>query len=239
LNRIGIIAALPAEAKCLYSKNLKAGLPVEIQKDIFICLSGMGHDSALIAAKKLVSLKVNALISWGVAGAIDDAVNSGDIIIAKSVINQSDRYLISANWLDRVSKHLLQSSAVVFNGEISSSREICASINDKSQLSQNTAALAVDMESAAIAETATANNLDFLVIRTISDNAQTSIPVAVVNHTNNLGQPRIFKFVLSCLSKPNQIREIVKLANGYKKALTSLSNIAHDLKKDHFLYSDS
>ena len=238
MSRIGIIAALPAEAKCLYSKKLKAGLPIEIQQDVFLCLSGIGHESALFAAKKLAALKVDALISWGVAGAIDKSVNSGDIILASSIINEGHRYLISEDWLRRVSEHL-QSTSMVSNGAIASSKEICASTTDKHHLSEKTGALAVDMESAAIAETATVNKLDLLVIRTISDNADSSIPEAVLKHTDNLGQPRIFNFMLSCILKPNQIREISSLAGGYKKGLASLSSIAQVLKDRHFLYSDS
>lgn len=239
MSRIGIIAALPAEAKCLYSKKLQAGLPVEIQQDIFLCLSGIGYESALIAAEKLAALKVKALISWGVAGAIDSSVNSGDVILATSIINQANRYLIPETWISRVSKHLLQSNQRVFSGDIVSSKEICASAEDKLHLSQQTGALGVDMESGAIAEIAKTNSLDFIVIRTISDNVDTSIPEAVLKHTNNLGQPRVFKFLLCCLLKPNQIRELLKLASGYKQGLTSLTNIAHDLKNQHFLYSGS
>ena len=238
LSRIGIIAALPAEAKCLYSKKLKAGLPVEIQQDVFLCLSGIGHESALIAAKKLTALKVNALISWGVAGAIDKSVNSGDIILANSIANESNRYSTSENWLSRVSEHL-RSTRMVSIGGIASSKEICASTTDKLHLLQKTGALAVDMESAAIAETATANNLDLLVIRTISDDAGTVIPEAILKHTNNLGQPRIFNFMLSCIMNPNQIRKIFSLASGYKKGLASLSEISQVLNDRHFLYSDS
>jgi adenosylhomocysteine nucleosidase len=238
LSRIGIIAALPAEAKCLYRKKLKAGLPIEIQQDVFLCLSGIGHESALFAAKKLAALKVDALISWGVAGAIDKSVNSGDVILANSIINEGHRYSISKDWLSHVSEHL-QSTSRVCSGDIASSKEICASTTDKHHLLQKTGALAVDMESAAIAEAATANNLDLLVIRSISDNADTSIPEAVLKHTNNLGQPRIFNFMLSCILKPNQIREISALATGYKKGLASLSSIAQVLKDRHFLYSDS
>lgn len=238
MSRIGIIAALPAEAKCLYSKKIKAGLPIEIQQDVFLCLSGIGHESALFAAKKLTALKVDALISWGVAGAIDKTVSSGDIILANSIINEGNRYSTSEDWLSRVSEHL-QSTCMVSNGDIASSKEICASTTDKHHLLQKTGALAVDMESAAIAETATANNLDLLVIRTISDDADTSIPEAILKHTNNLGQPRIFNFMLSCILKPNQIREISSLASGYKKGLASLSEIAQVLNDRHFLYSDS
>ena len=239
MSRIGIIAALPAEAKCLYSKKLKAGLPIEIQQDVFLCLSGIGHESALFAAKKLAALKVDALISWGVAGAIDNSLNSGDVILAKSIINEGNRYSISEDWLNRVSDHFLPSEPNIFNGDIASSKEICASTTDKQHLLKKTGALAVDMESAAIAETATANNLDLLVIRTISDNADTAIPEAVLKHTNNMGQPRIFNFMLSCIMNPNQIREISSLASGYKKGLASLSEIAQVLKDRHFLYSDS
>lgn len=94
------------------------------------------------------------------------------------------------------------------------------------------------MESAAIAEIATAHGLDFLVIRAISDKANTAIPEAVLNHTDNLGQPRILKFMLSCLLKPAQIKEIFVLAAGYKMGLKSLSGLAPDLKNKHFFYSD-
>lgn len=239
MSRIGIIAALPAEAKCLYSKKLKAGVPIEIQQDVFLCLSGIGHESALHAAKKLVTLKVDALISWGVAGAIEHSLNAGDVILAKSIINGESRYSISEDWLSRISEHFLPSEPNIFSGDIASSKEICASIKDKQHLLKKTEALAVDMESAAVAETATVNNLDLLVIRTISDNADTAIPEAILKHTNNLGQPRIFNFMLSCILKPNQIREIYSLASGYKKGLASLSEIAQVLKDRHFLYSDS
>ncbi len=239
MSRIGIIVALPAEAKCLYSEKLKVGLPIEIQQDVFLCLSGIGHESALHAAKKLVALKVDALISWGVAGAIDKSVNAGDVILASSIINEENRYSISEDWLSRISEHFIPSEPNIFNGDIASSKEICASITDKQHLLQKTKALAVDMESAAIAEIATANNLDLLVIRTISDDADTAIPEAILKHTNNLGQPRIFNFMLSCIMKPNQIREISSLASGYKKGLSSLSEIAEVLKDRHFLYSDS
>lgn len=238
LNKVGIIVALPAEARCLCSKKLKIGTPVEIQKDIFLCLSGIGYESALSAAKELTVLRVDALISWGVAGAIDKSLSSGDIILANSIINEDKNYSTTREWLSRVSDHL-QSFFSISNGDIVSSKEICASPMDKLHLFQKTNAIAVDMESAAIAETASANNLDLLLIRTISDDTDTAIPEAVLKYTNNLGQPRILNFMLCCISNPNQIRNIFALKNGYKKALASLSKIAQVLNDRQFLYFDS
>ena len=238
MNRLGIIAALPAEAKCLYRKKLKVGLPVEIQKGIYLCLSGIGHEPALSASKKLLALKVDGLVSWGVAGAIDESLNSGELILPETIISNDKRYLISSDWLNRVTNFFQQSTYPSASGNIASSKEICASVTDKELLLKKTGALAVDMESAAIAEIATAHGLDFLVIRAISDKANTAIPEAVLNHTDNLGQPRILKFMLSCLLKPAQIKEIFVLAAGYKMGLKSLSGLAPDLKNKHFFYSD-
>ncbi len=238
MSRLGIIVALPAEAKSLYSKKLKVALPIEIQKDIFLCLSGIGYDAAQTAAKKLLALKVDALISWGVAGAIDSTVNSGDLILAKSIINQDKQCLISPEWRERILSYLQKSSSRVLTGNIASSKTICATIADKNNLVTATGALGVDMESAAIVETALAHQLDCLVIRAVADNANTAIPKAVLEHTDNMGKPRIVRFVWSCLLKPSQIRELFNLARAYQISLKSLSNIASDLKNKHFFYSD-
>ncbi|MGB1801336.1 MAG: hypothetical protein ACPHLK_10995, partial [Gammaproteobacteria bacterium] len=82
--------------------------------------------------------------------------------------------------------------------------------------------------------TAINNNLDFMVIRSIADKADMAIPEAVLNYTDNLGNPEILKFIGSCLSKPGQIKELLTLAKCYKKALKTLNDIAETLKKQHF-----
>jgi len=239
LNRLGIIAALPAEAKCLHYKNLYVAAPVEIQKDIFLCLSGMGYKSAHNATKELLGLKVDALISWGVAGAIDNSLNPGDLILAESIISEDKIYKISNEWFKQISEHFQKTPYKVFNGDIASNRAICASTTDKELLFQKTSALAVDMESTSIVELASANNIDFLVIRAIADDTGTSIPEAVLNHTDSLGKPDPIPFMLSCLKKPGQINNLFKLARCYKQALKTLIHIAPDLKKQHFLYTTS
>jgi adenosylhomocysteine nucleosidase len=237
LSKLGIIAALPAEAKCLHNKKLNVATPVEIHKDIFLCLSGIGYESAYKAANKLLALKVDALISWGVAGAIDDSLNPGDMILAESIISPDRSYKISNEWINNISNYFKQNSYDILSGDIVSSKEMCASTSDKKLLLQETAALAVDMESAAIAEAATINNLDFLAIRAIADNANTNIPEAVVKHTDNVGQPKLFSFISSCMLNPVQVRDIFILAKSYQSGLRTLTKIGPDLKDKHFFYS--
>jgi adenosylhomocysteine nucleosidase len=236
LKKIGIIAALPAEAACLHSKKITRLSPVEIQKDVFLCLSGMGHESATNAAKKLLNLNVDALISWGVAGALEPSLKSGDVVFANSVVTQNRTYQTSHDWNQKIFGHFQNTLENVFAEEMTCSNQVCSTIENKKDLLHRTNAKAIDMESAAIAEVAEQNNLNFIVIRAIADEATTSIPDAVINHTNNLGKPDLLKFALSCLSKPSQFKEIMALATGFKTALKSLNKVAEDIKNHNFFY---
>jgi adenosylhomocysteine nucleosidase len=234
LKKLGIIAALPAEAACLYDKKLQVHTPVEIQDGIYLCLSGIGYDAASQAAEKLLDLNVTALISWGVAGALNTRLESGDLVIANSIISDDKSNQTTANWQKELLAFFTGKTQKALNADIYSSKQVCATIEDKKMLYEKTKAIAVDMESAAITETAMNNNLDFVVIRSIADKADMAIPEAVLNYTDNLGNPEILKFVGSCLSKPGQIKELLTLAKCYKKALKTLNDIAEALKKQHF-----
>lgn len=234
MKKIGIVAALPAEAACLYDKKLKVHSPVEIQDGIYLCLSSIGYDAANQAAEKLIDLNINALISWGVAGALDPTLESGDLIIANSIISGNKNNQATAKWQKELLAFFTGRVQKALNADIYSSSEICSTIEDKKILFGKTNAIAVDMESAAITETAINNNLDFAVIRSIADKADMAIPEAVLKYTDNQGNPDILKFIGSCLSKPGQIKELLTLAKCYKKALNTLNYIAEALKKQHF-----
>ncbi len=239
MSKLGIIAALPAEAKCLTYKKLDVCSPVEIYKDIYLCLSGVGYDAALNSSKQLLEIDVDVLISWGLAGSIESSLKSGDLLLARSVISNNNSWTIEENWLSKCQLHLANSSINTASAHIASVNDICATVEDKNNLSLKSGAVAVDMESAAIAELANANNIDFLVVRAIADDAETCIPEVVLKHTNTLGQPILLPFLLSCLKKPGQIKELLKLAKCYRQAIKTLKLIAPDLKKQHFLYTAS
>ncbi len=235
MKKIGIVAALPAEAACLYDKKLEVHSPVEIQDGVYLCLSSIGYDAASQAAEKLLDLNINALISWGVAGALDPTLESGDLIIANSIISGDKNNPTTAKWQKELLAFFSGKVQKALNADIYSSSEVCATIEDKKILFGKTNTIAVDMESAAITDTAMKNNLDFVVIRSIADKNDMPIPEAVLKYTDSLGNPIILKFIGSCLSKPGQIRELLILARCYKKAIKTLNNIAEALKKQHFL----
>ena len=236
MKKLGIIAALPAEAKCLQSKKINFLKPFEIEKNIFLCVSGIGYQSSLHAAKELIKLNVNGLISWGVAGGICKSVHSGDLILAKAVTNQEKIYKISNKWHRKIENHFHNSFCKILSGDIVSTKKICATSIEKTKLFKETGALAIDMESFAMAEIAKTNNLDFIIIRSIADDANLNLPEAVIENIDNFGRLKIVKFIISCLLRPTQISKIILLAKNYKKALKSLKKISVELKKENFLY---
>ena len=66
MKKLGIITALPAEAKCFHTTKINLKSPFEIEKGIFLCISGIGYKSSLNAAKELIKLiKPDILVKGG------------------------------------------------------------------------------------------------------------------------------------------------------------------------------
>jgi len=239
LKKLGIIVALPAEARCFQSGKINLRLPIEIKKNIFLCVSGIGYTSSLNATKELIKLNVDALISWGIAGATCNSVNTGDLILAESVVCEYREriYNASSDWYKKIIYHFDSSLSNILKGSVVSTNDICSTSEKKIELFKKTGALAIDMESAAMAEVAIDNNIDFIVIRAIADNASLNIPEALIKNIDGFGRVKIIKLIISCLLHPSQINQIFLLAISYKKALKSLENFSRVLKKENFFIS--
>ena len=69
--RLGVIAALPFEAACFSSTPVYPGAYQAVTADVYVFCAGMGAHNASQAAQALIAAEVDALVSWGVAGALD------------------------------------------------------------------------------------------------------------------------------------------------------------------------
>ena len=236
MSRVGIIAALPAEAESLYSGKIDIASPLEIHPDIFLCLSGMGHESAFNSVNKLIQLNINALISWGTAGAIDSRLKPGDLVLADNIKGNDNSFIVSSEWLNRLNAYFKQQDFKTHIGTIVSINQMCNSVTEKTALAKQTDAIAVDMESAVVAEMSKQHGLNFIAVRAIADEINDTIPAVVMEHTNNLAEPVFPGFLLSCLQQPKQIFRLVTLARRYKMAIKTLKQSAPDLRTQHFLY---
>ena len=169
-------------------------------REIFVTTawSGWGKVSAARATTRLLSSKYNSksvdtAIFTGVAGAVDSKLKKWDVILANSVIQHDmdarpifDKFVIPAlqskkiipdiDFLDKTFKELTKKNfsnfGSLYKGCIATGDLFISNREKINQLSREIPGLyAVEMEGAAFAQVAFQEKVNWLVIRTISDEA--------------------------------------------------------------------
>jgi len=231
LSRIGIISALPSEAKCFAGRPLPINEPVSLTDNIFIIISGIGAERAKNATERLLKTNVTTLISWGTAAGLVDEFRSGDLVLPEIIISSvGQSYLTDATWNQKIYECISSTPIVVHKKPISSSNKLLNSSQKKIDCHRETGASAADMESAAIAMVAAEKNLPFIAIRTIVDEINSSIPCCVMNNIDTYGNANIPRLLLELLRSPQQIASIYHLARAMNKASSTLKIIANKIQ---------
>lgn len=180
-------------------------------KDVVAVVCGIGKVNAAICTQILLSeYKVDKIINVGVAGGIGKDIYPGDIVIADNLVEHDmdttafgdphgqiprmdtfdfkcDKSLVEL--ANKVCSNLKDLNT--FIGRIVSGDVFVADIEKIKWLEKEFNALACEMEGASIAHTCYLNNTPFVVIRSISDNANNGAhmdfekftPIAVRNST--------------------------------------------------------
>jgi adenosylhomocysteine nucleosidase len=223
--KLGIVAALPFETACFTRNKIHPGSYQFIAPGLYVYYAGMGPVNAANAAQILVDLKVDALVSWGVAGSLDPALVAGDIVLPVDVLDDDGQYFpVNRAWHTAL-KNRLNHQGVYAEGKLVSTHDVQQDIRLKSELHQATQAMAVDMESAAVAKVAFNANKPFVVIRTIFDTAAMHIPTSSANATDQYGQVSMLKLVTGLMRSPAELLQYPKLVSSFAKAKRSLRHV--------------
>lgn len=210
--RIGIITGIEQEAKLL--RPLLADQDEDVRPLLRCADMDIAKASAL--AEELVSQGVSGLISFGVAGGLDPALNPGDLILPHEILNtEAEVSPCDARWLEALSAI----SAPVSPGRLVSSPVPVTSVSDKAKLYSDHGAVAVDMESFSIAKAAQSAALPFIAIRVIVDGADMAIPESAL-----AGTP--FAVMKKAVKQPGDFPALLRLGSHMKKATRTLSSVA-------------
>ncbi|HEY5733144.1 MAG TPA: hypothetical protein VIU36_00125 [Gammaproteobacteria bacterium] len=231
---VGLVAALPVELRCLTSLTIQRNIPLLCGKQLVCMVSGMGATNTKLAVEKLVSLgfEPGALISWGTAGAIQTGLQPGDLLIPGSVRTSDGSELKTCTAARDLLRELLQGNAVtVHDGSLQEVKDIISTVADKQALARNTNAVAVDMESTELGRIAETRGIPFLVIRTIVDAADQSIPEAVTRTIDECGNVRIFSLAKELFFKPALIMTLFRLSRAMHMAYKTLEMVANKTDK--------
>lgn len=223
---IGIIAAMAEELEILLKdltldeKNTKANMTFHkgklYGKDVVAVVCGIGKVNSAVCTQILASeYNVDKVINVGVAGGIGKEIYPGDIVIAENLVQHDmdttafgdkigqiprlDTFEFKCDEeMIKIAKQACEkiSDLNSFTGRIVSGDQFVASLEKIQWLDKEFGAISCEMEGASIAQVCYLNSIPFVVIRSISDNAnngahmdyQKFIPIAVKNSTRILKQ---------------------------------------------------
>ena len=221
MNVAGVVAALDREARVLGAAlETRAGIDV-LAGGTLRAVSGMGYAPAGMAARRLVEAGAAALVSWGMAGGLDPQLEAGSICLPREVVAPDGmRFATATAWRDALAASIA-SYRPVAAGSLFTSMLALSDASSKAAARLETGALAVDMESSAIAEVAAASHLPFVAVRVIVDTAADEIPRSVIE-AGASGEVRIGRLLTGLARFPGDIVPLLRLARRYRAAMGSL-----------------
>jgi adenosylhomocysteine nucleosidase len=225
LSAAGVVAALTLEARTLGPPIRRSDGLFALRDGTLVAVSGMGSAAAASAATALVEAGAVALVSWGLAGGLDPALRAGAICLPRVVVSRDGTvFATDLHWRELLTTAVAARCSVV-GGKLLSSDLVIEDIAGKATAFRETCAVAVDMESAAVASIAAAHRLPFIAVRVIVDTAADVLPRAVMAATR-AGRVRILRLILEVGCRPRDIAPLIRLATRYRRARQALTAVA-------------
>ncbi len=181
---VGFVFALPIEAAPLKARldnvvSLRAaGFSVQYgalgEQRVAVAVSGSGRESAARATEALIDAhRPNWLVSAGFAGGLHPDLRRHDILMVDHLVDpRGERLSIDL----KIDPDSLAASEGIHAGRLLSVDSVVRLPEEKESLGRQHDALAVDMESFAVAEVCRRRQVRFLAIRVITDPVDEPLP---------------------------------------------------------------
>jgi adenosylhomocysteine nucleosidase len=189
-------------------------------RTLTVLITGVGFDRARSAIEwLLVDQGPDLVVAAGFAGALDPGLAVGDVIVGSEVVETDGehwRTVLPAELGDREC------------GRVLTARQMITSPATKRRLHRDTRAVAVDMESAAIAEACQAGRIPCAVIRAISDAADTTLsPQLLSLLCDDRISPR--RVLTALIRRPLIAAEFWRLARATRLAAENLADALDEM----------
>lgn len=225
----GFVVALPEECRSLTARRSRSGDCFELGDRRLVCVAGMGSENATHAAHRLVEAGARGLVSWGCAAALSPTLKPGDLCLPAEIVDtHAGRWAASRSWHERA-RRALQGAVELSPGTLLTADQPAATSAEKRTLAAQFHAIAVDLESAAVAAVAQKRKVPFLAVRAIADPADMGLPRAVVRATDATGTVRRSVLFGHVLLHPGEAGALLRLASQFRAALRTLSCAADQM----------
>lgn len=195
MKTIGVIGAMPEEITLLKSRMTDvavekvAGLEIFTGtlhgKKVVLTQSGMGKVAAAAATQLLITkYGIDAIMFSGIAGNMTSKIGVGDVVVSKEVTYHDaeismiaqhypnmNSYFADENMIAAASRACEETSTAYITGKIATGDRFIGETAQKNAIAAFCDPDCVEMEGAAIAHIACKNDIPFVIIRAMSDNA--------------------------------------------------------------------
>jgi len=189
-------------------------------KPVVLCKSGVGKVNAAVTTQVLIDrFQVDCVIFTGVAGAVHPELNIGDIVVSADCVQhdidvtalgfQPGQIPFTDRWVWKADDRLrqlaleagkdLEAGVRVVSGRILSGDQFIASRDKVQWLHEQFDASCTEMEGAAVAQVCAMNQVPFVIVRSMSDNADGSAHVNFTEFTR-LASRRSYAIVARMLA---------------------------------------
>lgn len=210
---IGFLVGMRSEARLLAGRQVRC--------------SGGRIVRARELARQLLDEGAEGLISFGIAGGLAPALATGSLVVATSVVAGERRFDADAGWRERLCAAL--PGAVV--GIVAGSPGVVATADAKAALHTRHGAIAVDMESGAVAEACVRAGKPFAVLRAIADPAGRGIPALAMLGLGPDGETRALAVAAGLLRSPGDLPALIRLGRDTRAALAALAEAARAISQ--------
>jgi hopanoid-associated phosphorylase len=193
----------------------------------FDVIVGGGDPDRTEALVSAAARRAQCLVSFGIAGGLAPHLRSGDIVLSTEVIDAATRWRPSDDFSRRMTQVATRIGAIC--GPVLGAQSVVSTQADKARTWSDTGALAVDLESAAVARAAAAAGIPFLVLRAIADPANRQLPPAALIPLADDGTPAIRQVLAEILRRPRQLGALLGVARETRRALVALAGAARVL----------
>ncbi len=205
-------------------------------RELLLARTGMGPQNAEDAARRLLDKgSVAAALAVGVAAGLSPQLQTGDLIVGDRVIlhrrNDTPRqtFPCDADLQESALAVIRRSGERYQYGPIVTLDHIVLSAAEKRGLAAESRAIAVDMESAAIASAASAHGVPFLAIRGILDPVQEDLKIAFDQFLDVRGEPQPLPLIRYLIAHPLAVPRLVGLGLRTKAACARLGSLLREL----------
>jgi len=210
---IGVICSLKSEARAVARSVDRTNLRIGV--------CGFGPASAEKMTEMYCNAGAAAIVSVRIAGALDPAVKTGDLMIAEEIIGDDGKHYATDGYLVSSVRRAAEKRGAIF-GSLFGSDVFIDSESRKAALFYNHNCLAADTESHGCARGALRKQTPLLAIRAIADPAHLAPIEMAIEAAASENIASTVGMLLKLAKKPQEAPQIIETRRTSDQALARL-----------------